>query len=379
MPSALFVTTVDITLEAFLLPFAAHLRDAGWRVDALARGAETNDRVTKAFDARFNAGWTRSPLSLASIRAIRRVSQVVSEGGYDLVWVHTPVAAMITRFTLRKRAGRPVVIYTAHGFHFYSGGRRLTNALYRAAERVAAAWTDYIVTINDEDYLAAREFGTIDSQHVLLFPGIGVDTSSYASTTETAGARLRAELNVPPAAVLITMLAEFIPRKRHALALAALAKVKTPGVYVAFAGDGPLLEDLTQDAARRGLEERVRFCGYRRDIAALLGASDAVMLVSAHEGLSRSLLEAMAAGVPIIGTPTRGIADLIGGDEAGWVSETHTADDLACAIDLAALDSAERRRRGQIGAARVAQLYSIDKVLVLYDELLARALLHVHH
>ncbi|MDO8847900.1 MAG: glycosyltransferase [Coriobacteriia bacterium] len=374
MPSALFVTTVDITLEAFLLPFAAHLREAGWRVDALARGAETNDRIASAFDARFDAGWTRSPFSPASIGAIRRVRQVVSEGSYDLVWVHTPVAAMITRFALRKRAGRPVVIYTAHGFHFYEGGRSFVNAVYRTVERAAAAWTDYLVTINAEDYSAARGFRTIPPERVLRFPGIGVDPTGYAPSSTAERARMRTDLGVPPDSILVTMIAEFTPNKRHALALAALAEVETPNVYVAFAGNGPLLDEVRRDAARRGLEDRVRLCGYRRDVPALLGASDAVMLVSAREGLSRSLLESMASGVPLIGTPTRGIADLIGRDETGWVAKSHSREDLSAAIDAAAADPDERIRRGRVGLERARADYSIAKVLDAYDDLFAQAL-----
>lgn len=375
MPSALFITTVDITLEAFLLPFAEHLRAMGWRIDALANGAASNGHIADSFDARHEIGWTRSPLSSGSRESAGRVREVVSAGGYDLVWVHTPVAAMITRFALRHRPPRhPAIVYTAHGFHFVRGGQAIPNAVYRAIERGAARWTDYIVTINDEDYAAARAFGTIDPDRIRLVRGIGVDTDRLAPDVVPNDGAIRHELAVPNDAVLVTMVAEFTANKRHTLALDALERVKTPGVVLALVGSGPLEGAIRAEVERRGLGERVRFAGYRRDLPAVLAASDALLLCSAREGLNRSGLEAMALAVPVIGTPTRGIADLIGDDEAGWVSASHSPQDLAAAVDAAAADARERARRGAAARERAVREFDLTRVIAAYDALFAEAL-----
>ena len=107
MPSALFVTTVPITLEAFLLPFADHFRAQGWRVDALANGAASDPRLAGRFDERFDVAWSRDPLSPSNfLGAAGTVRGIVEAGGYDIVHVHTPVAAFVTRYALR-RAARP--------------------------------------------------------------------------------------------------------------------------------------------------------------------------------------------------------------------------------------------------------------------------------
>ena len=105
-------------------------------------------------------------------------------------------------------------------------------------------------------------------------------------------------------------------------------------------GDGPLEAQIRASVDRLDLSARVRFAGYRRDIPAVLAASDALLLCSEREGLNRSALEAMAAGVPVIGTNTRGIADAIGGPNAGWIVDKDDAAALAVAIDEAAGDSA---------------------------------------
>lgn len=200
MPSALFVTTVPITLEAFLLPFADHFRAKGWRVDALANGARSDSRLDGRFDARFDAPWSRDPLSPSNLfGAAPVVRRAVEDGGYDIVHVHTPVASFVTRYALRSLRGRakgPVVIYTCHGFHFYRGQAALPHAVFRAFERMAAPWTDYLVTVNREDLEAARALGGLPGERVRYIPGIGVDCERFAPGIVPAAeaARVREEL-----------------------------------------------------------------------------------------------------------------------------------------------------------------------------------------
>lgn len=374
MPSALFITTVDITLEAFLLPFAERLRAEGWRVDALAHGATTNERIAGSFDARFDIGWTRSPLSWGSLTSVGRVRALVREGAYDVVWAHTPVAAMIARYALRAhQPGHPTVVYTAHGFHFYEGGQASSGRLYRSIERRAARWTDFLVTINREDFAAARAFGTIRPDRVRYVPGIGVDLAAYRSTGLAEAQQVRRELDVPAEAVLVTMVAEFTPNKRHAHALDALAQARDPRVVLAFVGDGPVEPHIRAEVERRGLTARTRFAGYRRDLPAVLAASDALLLCSEREGLNRSVLEAMAAGVPVIGTQTRGIADAVSEAE-GWIVPKYDAAALGAAIDEAAADPAERDRRGGAARERAAREFALEGVLDAYDALFGEAL-----
>lgn len=376
MPSALFVTTVDITLEAFLLPFADHLRERGWTVDALAAGSTTNERIAPHFDQRLEASWSRNPLSEGSLRAVRQVRRVVKDGGYDLVWVHTPVAALVTRFALRRPSTRPAVVYTAHGFHFHKGGHILANAGYRALELAAAEWTDALVTINCEDLGAAQRFDTIDDGRIHLVRGIGVDTDRFRpkAVSRQKAAWVRRKLDIPAKAPLITMVAEFTPNKRHELALAAFERARRADAVLLLVGDGPARERIENDVTGSPIADRVRFAGYREDMDAVLAASDALLLCSAREGLNRSGLEALASGAPVIGTPTRGIADLIGDDESGWLARSHHPDDLAAAIDAAAADAAQRKARGARARERAVTEFSLAHVLAAYDEIFSQAL-----
>lgn len=159
---ALFVTTVPITLTSFLLPWAEMLRGEGWIVDCATSDIESEPRLTEHFCHIFNVDWSRSPLSLLRYPSLaRRIKKIVSENGYDVVHVHTPIAAFITRMALR-RMGRfggpaPKIIYTAHGFHFHEGMSSPAKGwVYRMMERLALAWTDVLVVMNDEDEKAAN-------------------------------------------------------------------------------------------------------------------------------------------------------------------------------------------------------------------------------
>lgn len=383
-PSAVFVTTVPITLEAFLLPFADHFRAQEWRVDALANGASADAGLAGHFDQRFDVAWSRNPLSPANfLGAARRIRDVVTAGGYDVVHVHTPIASFLTRFALRGlhgRPGAPAVIYTAHGFHFYRGGGRAANLVYRTMESIAARWTDYLVTVNAEDFAAARGFRGMPQDRVRLIPGIGIDCGRFAPGAVPAAqtAAVRSELGggrTGGGGVLVTMVAEFGAVKRHALAIDALSRTRDARVHLALVGDGPLRGAVQAQVARLGLTDRVTFAGYRRDVPAVLAASDALLLTSAREGLNRSALEAMASGVPVIGTDTRGITDAVGPD-GGWIVGANDADAVAAAIDAAAADPGERARRGAAARERACTSFAVDTIVTAYDGLYREALAH---
>ena len=384
MPSALFVTTVPITLEAFLLPLADHFREQGWRVDALANGATAASAIDGHFDQRFDVAWSRNPLAPSNLLGTSgHVRDIVVAGAYDIVHVHTPIAAFVTRYALselRKQPNGPTVVYTAHGFHFYRGQGALGHVFFRSMERAAAPWTDYLVTINREDFDAARALGGIAPDRVRYIPGIGVDCARFAPGAVPAEqvAGVRHDLDgggAPGERFLVTMVAEFGAVKRHRLALDAFTRVTDARAHLALVGDGPLEADIRARVARLGLSDRVTFAGYRRDIPAVLAASDALLLTSEREGLNRSVLEAMASGVPVIGTDTRGITDAVG-DDAGWIVGHDDVAGLAAAIDAAAADAAELARRGAAARARACTEFALTTIITAYDRLYREALAH---
>src|SRR5262249_42755784 len=158
--------------------------------------------------------WSRHPYSPRNLlTGSYRVRRIVRSEGYDLVHVHTPVAAFLTRFALRslQAAGAPQIIYTAHGFHFYRGCPSLRAAAFGMLEKLAGNWTDYLVVINREDEETAQRNGLVAPGRVRYMPGIGVDLHHYDphAIAETELARVRAELDLAPRDRMFIMVAEF--------------------------------------------------------------------------------------------------------------------------------------------------------------------------
>jgi glycosyltransferase involved in cell wall biosynthesis len=374
-PTMLMVTTVPTTLRGFLLPLARHLSDQGWHVDAMARGIADCPACVAEFRRVWDVDWARNPLYPANLlKTPRRIRAIVEEQRYDIVHVHTPVAAFATRFALRRLRRRTAtkVVYTAHGFHFYRGGRFLRNTAFRTLEAIAGRWTDALVVINREDEQAARDLGVFPPGSIHYMPGIGVDLAQYDPGAIRAedSARVRRSLGISPEAPLFLAIGEYIPRKRHADALAALAGLRHPGAHLAIAGDGPLLEELRQLAVRLGIRERVHLLGHRGDVPALARAATAVLLLSTQEGLPRSVMEAMSLEVPVIGTDIRGTRDLLAG-RCGIVVPVGDIGATSEAMYRILADPDEARAMGRRGRSIIASGYSLDRILGMHDRLYA--------
>lgn len=312
----LIATTVPSTIKSFLLPYADHFRGKGWIVDAMSSGTTACGGLSGHFDRLIDVHWSRNPLDPGNIfRTPGQIREIVAENAYDIVHVHTPVAALVTRSALRglRRRGKPKVVYTAHGFHFYRGGGRLRNALFLLLERMAGRWTDRLVVINQEDYRAAQKYNIVPEGALAYMPGIGLDFSVYdrERVSKEELRELREELGLEPDDALFTMIAEFNPGKRHADVIAALASLKDPRIHVAFAGEGALRGEIKVLAKSSNVEGRAHFLGQRDDIRRLILASKATLMPSQREGLSRACMESVCLGVPVIGADVRGVRDVI--------------------------------------------------------------------
>ena len=360
-----------------MLPWGQHFRSQGWRVDAMAKGVSSCPECREAFDAVWEMDWSRNPLDPCNLVTVPGpLREIVLREKYDLVHVHTPVAAFVTRLALRglRNQNKIRIIYTAHGFHFYRGAPAIRAFTFRSLEKLAGRWTDFLVVINQEDGEAARRLRLVPPERIRFMPGIGVDLRSYsrASISESEKQSLRDELQLGPSHRLFLMVAEFIPRKRHADVLRAVATLNRPEVRVAFAGNGPLVEEMKALALHLGIQERVRFLGFRKDVTALMSVSEALLLPSLAEGLPRSILEAHSIGLPVIGSDIRGTRDLLEGGK-GLLVPVRDLAGLAESMRWVLEHTDEARQMG-VAAQRDVSKYSIENILSAHEELYAEAL-----
>jgi glycosyltransferase involved in cell wall biosynthesis len=376
----LIVSTVATTIETFLVPYARHFRSLGWRVDAAAHGASESAVINASFDRVYEMPLSRSILDLKGMVRGRAAVSAALRSGPDVVHVHTPIAAFVTRHAAsRMRAGqRPAMVYTAHGFHFHEGGARATNALFSRAERVAGRWTDRLVVINREDLAAAERLRLVRDGQLVAMPGIGVDTSYYdpSAVRDAEVALVRDELGIEADAPVFAVIGELSPRKRQRDAIAALAKMRRPNAHLVLAGElASETNRLRLLAQTLGLEARVHIVGYRDDVRPLVRAANAVILPSSREGLARSVMEALSLEVPVIVSAARGNRELVG-DDAGIVCEIGDVDALARAMDRLLDHPEEGRRMGLRGRRRMIEGFDLSHLLrmheALYEELLAQ-------
>jgi glycosyltransferase involved in cell wall biosynthesis len=369
--SVLFVATVATTIAHFLAPYAAHFRALGWRVDAAANGVDGEPALQAEFDHAYELPLSRSMLDpVRLVRSERAISRLL-EAGHDIVHVHTPIAAFITRFAASRLPAerRPIVVYTAHGFHFHKGGRAVTNAAFLTAERLAGRWTDRLVVINDEDHNAARKYHIVPVEQLVRMPGIGVDTSwfSRAELEPDAIIEGRRIAAVKPDAPLLVVVGELNRNKRPADAIRALALMRNAGAQMRFIGSRETAS-LRALATELGVSDRVMFMGFVQDVRPLVGDATALILPSKREGLSRSIMEALALGVPVVASTARGNRELVGPDR-GFVVPIGDVGGMARAMDWLVENPDEAHEMGRRGRERMVEQYDLPHVIRLHEEM----------
>ena len=363
MHRLLMATTIERTVRDFLFSYADYFRSICWRVDCVSNpDGQPFPECADHFDNVYHIEWTRTPFDIKNYCGpMKKIRELVENNCYDIVHVHTPVAAFVTRFALRKlrKAGKIKVVYTAHGFHFYRGGPLMKNFIFLTAEKIAARWTDHLIVVNREDYDAAVRYLLPKERVTFMSGGVGLDLSKYDRDRidDSEIFAVRRGIGLRPDDVLILMIAEFNPGKRHRDAIEALALTYNKKIHIAFAGTGPLQEEIKKLAERRGVADRTHFLGHREDVPVLIAASKATILPSEREGLPRSVMESIAMGVPVIGADVRGTRDLIA-DGCGVIVPVGDVNRFADAMDKMA-DGTGRTYTLGLNAVRMSRKYDV--------------------
>lgn len=253
----------------------------------------------------FHISTSRSPFSFGNIRAIKQIRTLAKS--YDLVHCHTPLAGMATRLGCRKlRKNGLKVVYTAHGFHFFKGSPRKNWLIYYPIEKLCSRWTDVLITITKEDYELAK--CKMKARRIEYVPGVGIDVNRIRDMTVNKKEK-REKLGIPLTAKMILSVGELNVNKNHQFVIEALSKIRDENIFYVVAGDGE-----QKNALKRMAEEsnvNLLLLGYRTDVLELCKVSDLFILPSRREGLNVSVMEAMAAGCPVIASRIRGNVDMV--------------------------------------------------------------------
>lgn len=369
MKKILFIATVQSHIVNFHMPFIQMFLRQGYEVH-VCTVIDKSDKGPKVEGLIWNnIDFSRSPYSIKILKALYQLIRYMKINDFSLIHVHTPIGAFLGR-SAAKITGQESVIYTAHGFHFYRGAGWLSSEIYRTMESVAARWTDCIITMNKEDFEAAKKLKLRKINNVYQVRGVGVDLDKFTSQTKEIKARLRQQYGYKDSEFIMIYAAELNHNKNQffLIDVVNILKDRIPNLKLLLAGSGILYDQYIERVNQLGLEKMVEILGYRKDIANLMMMADVAASASKREGLPVNIMEAMATGLPLVVTNCRGNRDLVEDGENGFVIEIGDKEEFANAIENL-YQSEALREKFKNRNIELSKLYSLEKIMMEMEEI----------
>jgi len=311
------------------------------------------DDVEKNLELKFhNIDFYRNPIHPGNIKAFHQLNKLIMEEQFDVIHCNTPVGGVLGRIAA-KRNKTANVLYQAHGFHFFEGAPLLNWLLYYPVEKILARITDVIITINKEDYLFALKHLRPRSK-VYYVPGVGIELDKWNTSCD-----LRSEFGFDDDDFLILVVGRLEKNKNCLMIIDAISEIDDENVKLVFCGDGEDRQILEERSRKLG--KRVRFLGNQNNMPGIYHMADCFVLASFREGLSRSIMEAMACGLPCVVSDIRGNGDLID-EQGGFLFSPYKTEALR--DNIAKLyKSKELRQQMKIHNLKKIKQFSLSRVV----------------
>lgn len=355
----LVVSTTDDMIGNFMIPHIKQMQQMGAEVHcACNKHSHHFDTVKEQTGAIMHDIYlTRNPFNLKLFKGYKQLKALVKEHKFDLINCLQPVGGFMGRMIAKKF--KLPCLYTAHGFHFYEGCPIQNKIIYKTIEKYCAKFTTVLVTMNEEDYQASLK---MKAKKKFKINGIGVDFSKYSRKENFNKAEFRKTLGLAEDDYVVVSIGELNKNKNTLRLIDAVSQVENKKVKYLICGQGPLKEEYEKKIAELNISDRVKLLGFRNDIPDILNCVDCYLMPSYREGLSKAMMEAMAYGLPVIGSKIRGNVDLIGDNEGGiLVSPTDTTAFANAISELA--ENPEKNIQCGTRNKEFVQNFSIEVVL----------------
>lgn len=377
MNKLLFVSNISLKINSFAVASIKSAQNMGMEFyhaanwSGVSKMQKTADE--EGYGIRINdVPISRNPFSGTNVAAYKQISELIKREKIDFIHCNTPTGGVLGRLAGKKCKVKKV-IYQAHGFHFYKGSPKKNWLIYYSVEKLLARYTDAIITINREDYEAAKRFKLKNGGKVFFVHGVGIDTAAYTPSAETRASK-RAELGLGEEDFCVVSVGRLDANKNNETLIRAIGKLENKNVRLIICGDGEQRERLTDLMAELGVADRVTLLGNRNDMAEIYCAVDALAMASFREGLSRTLMEAMASGLPCVASKIRGNVDLIEDGVGGYLRAPNDVDGFAEAISKLASDAelCAKMRESNLETVKSYDVSVVEKeIREIYREVLA--------
>ena len=307
---------------------------------------------------------------LSDLRAFLKLIRIFREERPHIVHTHTSKAGLLGRWAARL-AGVPVIIHTPHGHVFWGYFNKWETKIFIFLERLTATITDRIITLTGQekkDHLRCHIAG--EAKFAVIHSG--VDLSKF-SNLQVHGTEMKNKLGIPERTFVVGTVGRLTAIKGHKYLIEAARKIllTRPDMTFIFLGDGELMNDLKSQAASSGIYDKVKFLGWREDVAEVMFTFDLFVLPSLNEGMGKVLVEAMAMGKPIIATPVGGIPEAIDDGKNGYLVMPEV-DEIAKRIIYLIKNKSESDRIGRCAKHtsedRFTWRASADKFVEIYRD-----------
>ena len=279
--------------------------------------------------------------------------------------VHTHLGALNYAYPLMIRYRTPARVYTVHNLAEKDIGRRTGPIVRALAFRYRIGGVVPVAIAEEVRVSIQKVYGYTNPP---LIPN-GIPTDEYAPNPDTR-AQWRQAHGIEPRATVLTHIGRFAVQKNHALLVEAFAQVRADApLYLLLVGGGELENAVREQVAGLGLESRVRFLGFRADVADILRASDVFVLSSRWEGNPLSVMEAMAAGLPVVSTAGGGVPELVQEGATGRLVPSEDAGALAQAMQALVDDPARRQAMGAAARRHAVARFDIRHTVRGYEQL----------
>lgn len=309
----------------------------------------------------------RSVSPIADVRAVGAILGALKAFKPHIVHTHTAKAGTVGRaaaFAYNRLAS--ITARTVHTYHGHSLEGYFRHAgPFIAIERLLARATDRLIAISPQIAADLRDRYRIGRPEQWRIVPLGFDLAPLAAIDSAARAGARRELGIEPATPVVTIVGRLTAIKQHELFLRVARSVHEthPSALFVIVGDGERREELEALTHRLALDRQVRFLGWRKDLPTMYGAADVCALTSRNEGTPVAVIEALAAGVPVVSTDVGGVRDVIDDPALGAIAPDNDVDALAGHVRR--MLSPEMRAPEMIAARRasVTARYGSDRLV----------------